>query len=370
MARPSRTAKPAKSRFGTINKLPSGRFRARYVGPDGQRHSAPGTFDTITDADAWLAVRRAEVLKNEWTPPVITGQTFGPYSRQWLSDRALKPRTREDYEYILDHHLTRFDDLALRAITPEMVTTWHTGLVTGPTMRAHAYSLLKTILKTATEYDLISANPCRIRGAGSAKRVHKVRPVSLPELEVMVGEMPPRWRLMLLFGAWGALRYGELIALRRKDISADGATIRIRRGITRTKKLGRVEGTPKSDAGTRDVAVPPHLVPVVLAHLDEHAQPGRDGLLFPSATGIPLPTVTFNKYWYRSRAAADRDDCTFHDLRHTGAVMAAATGATIAELMARLGHSTPGAAMRYQHAAQERDVAIAALMSEMAKKTF
>jgi Phage integrase family len=68
---------------------------------------------------------------------------------------------------------------------------------------------------------------------------------------------------------------------------------------------------------------------------------------------------TFGKAFDKARAAAGRPDLHFHDLRHTGAVLAAQTGATLAELMARLGHSTPGAAMRYQHAAADRDRAIA-----------
>ena len=72
-------------------------------------------------------------------------------------------------------------------------------------------------------------------------------------------------------------------------------------------------------------------------------------------------------WWFRARKAAGRDDLRFHDLRHTGAVLAASTGATLAELMARLGHSTPSAAMRYQHAAQDRDRVIADALSELAR---
>ncbi|WP_157011436.1 tyrosine-type recombinase/integrase, partial [Mycobacterium celatum] len=82
--------------------------------------------------------------------------------------------------------------------------------------------------------------------------------------------------------------------------------------------------------------------------------------------GGHLAPSTLNRHWYRARAAAGRDDLRFHDLRHSGAVLAAATGATLADLMARLGHSTPAAAMRYQHAAQGRDKAIAELLSKLA----
>jgi integrase len=123
------------------------------------------------------------------------------------------------------------------------------------------------------------------------------------------------------------------------------------------------------------VAIPPHLVPLLKAHIGEHVAFGKDALLFPGSDGQHLapstlygkaPTKTKAGYgFYAARMAAGRPDLRWHDLRHTGAVLAASTGATLAELMARLGHSTPGAAMRYQHAAQGRDVAIAQALSAL-----
>jgi integrase len=92
----------------------------------------------------------------------------------------------------------------------------------------------------------------------------------------------------------------------------------------------------------------------------------RDSLIFPTEQGGYLQPSTVYRHWYRARALAGRDDLRWHDLRHSGAVLAAATGASLAELMARLGHSTPQAAMRYQHAAQGRDREIAALLSKLA----
>ncbi len=74
---------------------------------------------------------------------------------------------------------------------------------------------------------------------------------------------------------------------------------------------------------------------------------------------------TFYKVYYPARKAADREDLRWHDLRHTGAVLAVQTGVTFAELMGRLGHSTPGAAMRYQHAAADRDAEIARRLSAL-----
>ena len=124
-------------------------------------------------------------------------------------------------------------------------------------------------------------------------------------------------------------------------------------------------GTPKSAAGTRQVAVPPHIVPALQQHLDAHVRPGADALLFPSVRDPQkhLQPTVIHQSWRKARAKAGHEDLRIHDLRHTGATLAAMAGATLAELQARLGHSTVGAALRYQHAAQGRDAEIAAKLS-------
>ena len=73
------------------------------------------------------------------------------------------------------------------------------------------------------------------------------------------------------------------------------------------------------------------------------------------------------KPFYRARTAVGLPALRWHDLRHFSATTAAGTGATLAELQARLGHSTVAAAMRYQHAASGRDEAIAEAMSNVVK---
>ena len=72
------------------------------------------------------------------------------------------------------------------------------------------------------------------------------------------------------------------------------------------------------------------------------------------------------KVYRRARKVAGREDLRWHDLRHTGATMAAQAGATLAELMNRLGHSDVKAALIYQHAAAGRDAEIARRLSAMA----
>jgi integrase len=191
---------------------------------------------------------------------------------------------------------------------------------------------------------------------------------------------------MVVLATWCAMRDSELIELRRSDIDIydrverdqDGNETKVREGVIHIRRAAvRVKGgweigLPKSEAGIRDVIIPPHALPAIEAHLaSKFVVTENDALLFPPQRGeidengkpVRLQPSTLYRHFYKARAAAKREDLRFHDLRHTGATMAARTGATLAELMARIGHSTPQAAMRYQHAAAGRDREIAAGMS-------
>jgi integrase len=368
-----------KRTFASINRIASGRWQVRYTGPDGVRRYAPHTFAERVTAEAFVVNLRRRIDRDQWD---ATGDqpkeqvAFGAYAARWLADRRvagrpIKPRTRAHYQGILDDHLLpTFGNRQVAAIRPKDVREWYeVTLVDRPTMRSHGYSLLRTILGCAVNDEIIDNNPCRIVGAGRAKRVHKIRPASIEELAVLTEQMPERLRLMVTLASWCALRFGETVELRRGDIDLSEEVIRIRRAAVRTKGAYTIT-TPKSDGGVRDVDIPPHIIPAIEDHLAKHVGRSRDSLLFPALgdtnRGSHLQPSTLMRHWYKARKQAGREDLRWHDLRHSGAVLAAATGASLAELMERLGHSTPAAAMRYQHAARGRGREIAALLSKLA----
>jgi integrase len=371
--------------FGRIEKRTNGRFRAGYTGPDRRLYRAPMTFATRDDAIAWLSARRAEIEMEIWAPEVAARgsasravPTLQAYADIWLETRktqgrALRPTTTQQYRMLLDRFIyPTFGDERLDRISNEDVNDWYDALAPGrETIRAQAYSLLRTIFASAASerpHPLVPYNPAQIRGAGSAKRAHQVKPASLDELRTIVEEMPDRYKLMALLAAWCAMRFGELTELRRGDIDLRAGRVKVRRGVVRVDGEFII-GPPKTDAGVRDIAIPPHLMPLVKDHLADHTGPGRDSLLFPASgdTNRHMAPATLYKVYYPARLAAGREDLRWHDLRHTGAVLAAQTGATLAELMGRLGHTTPGAAMRYQHAAADGDAEIARRLSALAE---
>jgi integrase len=386
MSRPKPPPRSTRRGFGRLRQFRSGRWKASYTGPDGKLYEAPHTFGAKVDAEAWLTDRRRELDRDLWSPPATDEQRkaatrqkkaaaerFEDYAHRWLATRTVKgrplrPRTVAHYEQLLDDHINpTFGAKPVRDISMAAVDRWYAKTLTDhPTMRAHAYSLLRTILETARTRDrIIDTNPCVIRGAGTATRKIKPKPATLDELAVLESKMPERYRLMVPLAAWCALRFGELVELKRGDIDLDDNVVKIRRAAVRVDG-GWLVGDPKSDAGIRNVAIPPHIVPAVKAHLAAHVGRGGNELLFPARNGGHLQPSTLGRHFYKARTAAKREDLRWHDLRHSGAVLAAQTGATLAELMARLGHSTPAAAMRYQHAAQGRDQVIAAALSALA----
>jgi integrase len=369
-----------KRQFGNVRKLPSGRFQARYTAPDGSYVTAPQTFAAKIHAETWLGDRLREIDAGAWIPNAVAERrrkraTFKEYSEQWVETRTvagrpLKARTKALYEGILKRELLpAFGTRGLASIKPEDVRKWYAKtLVDKPTTRAHTYALLKAILTTAMDEEYIDTNPCRIRGAGVTKAVHKTTPATVAEIEAITAKMPERLQLAVTCASWLAMRLGEILELRRGDVDLDAGVVRVRRALVRVGGTLQVD-TPKSVAGVRDIAIPPHLVERFADHLAMHVGPGADVLLFPSSADPARWHQSKRLYelYREARAAAARDGLRWHDLRHSGAVLAALSGASLAELMGRLGHSTPHAALRYQHVASGRAQAVAAAMSKLAE---
>ncbi len=107
--------------------------------------------------------------------------------------------------------------------------------------------------------------------------------------------------------------------------------------------------------------------PELEGHLRHYVAASPDAPVFTGPHGGVLYRKTFSRHWRTARTEVGVERLHFHDLRHTGNTLAAATGASTKELMSRMGHANPRAALLYQHATADRDRAIAKALSELAK---
>lgn len=170
----------------------------------------------------------------------------------------------------------------------------------------------------------------------------------------VAGRMPSEYRLAVSLAFWLSLRLGEVLALRRRDIDLERGA-HVTHALSYTKEDGFVDSTPKTEAGVRDIPIPGPLMGDIRAHLDEHAMPGADGLLFHSERGGFLYQGEFEKMYAKARDAAGFPGVRFHDLRHSGNTwFAQHTDATVADLQRRGGWSTPAMALHYLHSDGER----------------
>jgi integrase len=367
------------------------------------------TFATKADATVWVDLQRADQVRGLWqatatatasTPALalarrVEVRTVGEYVQEWITRHpSARPGTKELYAGLLRTCLV--EDLGrvpVTDLTAEMVRRWHfelgerlaadadrrraallakgrrlsnASVSDGRTRQAQAYRLLRAAMSTAVTDGVIDTQPCRIRGAGTPRaalgRVPDLADRLLSPVQVaeVADAMPPRYRALVLAAAWSGLRQGELMALTRADLDLDKmpAIVRVRRSVRRSESGTVRTDLPKTPASIRTVSLPVPLADVLAAHLAEFVGPEPDAALFRTATGTLPARSNLSTTFGRALVTAGAPQVRFHDLRHVAQVYAAEAGATLPELMARLGHATPAAALVYLHARTDRDQAL------------
>lgn len=286
--------------------------------------------------------------------------------------QASGPARRSSYEINLRRHiLPTLGDTDLSKFSPSTVRSWHATLLAAekpgtPTV-AKCYRLLHAILATAVEDELIPKNPCVLRGASTDRPAE--RPVAtVQQVYAIVDAIGPNLRALVIFATFTGLRIGELRALKRSRLDLTKKTVEVVEQYQELSSGELVLGPPKTDAGRRTVAIPDAIVPELKMHIAAYVGDGPDALVFPGTQRQPLHRKTFYRNWNKATAEAGLPGFHFHDLRHTGNTLAAATGASTKELMSRMGHASPRAALIYQHATRDRDAAIAAALSKVIVK--
>lgn len=328
------------------------------------------TFQRRKDADAFASTVEADKLRGVVVDPRAGRISLTDYATTWMERRTdIRPTTRAKYRHLLDKHvlpvLGRHD---LSRLAPSSVRGWYMAVRSDHEVTADdAYRLLRAILNTAVADELIAVSPCKVKGAGQVRSPE--RPVaSVAELQAAVEAAPERYRLALLLPGWCQLRRGEVLGLQRRDVDLLHATIRVERAWSAPMGKAPTLGPPKTAAGTRTLAVPANVLPALEWHLDHYVPADPVAWLFGTRSGTALSPRNLNRVWEAARKKVDRSDLRLHDLRHSGLTWAAASGASVAELMRRGGHANARAALRYQHATEDRDRVIADALADLASK--
>lgn len=357
-----------KRRFGSVRQLPSGRFQIRYPGPDGKLRSGGTTYTSEREAEKQLSLIEARLVTGDWTDPKRAKVKLSDYAGKWIKERPnLRARTVEIYSGLLRRHIAPYlGNLPIGKIDTAAVREWRATLLAegvGASEVAKAYRLLRAVLMTATDDVIIPRNPCRIKGAGEEKPDE--RPVlTVAQVFRLADMVPERFRALVLLATFASLRWGEVVVLRRMDLDLGAGTVTVRRAQVELDGGELIVGPPKSRAGLRTVALPQGIIPDLRRHLGKFAGDGDDALIFTGARGGVLRRANFRRAtkWGATVANLGVPNLHFHDLRHTGNTFAAASGASLRDLMERMGHDSVRAALIYQHRTAGGNRAIARAM--------
>ncbi|HEY1118909.1 MAG TPA: site-specific integrase, partial [Acidimicrobiales bacterium] len=290
----------ARRTFGTVRKLPSGRWQARYSLDAGDRITAPHTFPTKGDAQRWLATIEADIARGTWHDPTLGHTTIAEWADRWLATKlpTVRRATADQYEYILRMHIVpHLGDRELGTFAPADVQAWlgmmHRRSGLAPNTVAKVYRLLKNMLGGAVEVGMIARNPCTIRGAGT-ERPPEIEVATPEQVAALADACGDHYRALVFVAAYGGLRWGELGGLQRRHVDLSTGVVLVE------QKLGEVNGVleidaPKTDAGRRSVALPALAVDELERHLHANVEPLATSLVFTAAEGGYLRRSNFRR---------------------------------------------------------------------------
>lgn len=376
--------KTNRTNFGNVRQLNSGRWQARYPSEDGPRMNAPSTFATAKEAWTHVSSVQSDRARGVYHDHRKGERVLADFAAEWISNGGsrgkLAVRTHELYEDLLARHIApTIGKKPIGKISASMVRSWYTVLgrdlalrasqpradggkrvATGLTRQRQAYALLKAVMATATTDGLVGSNPCQIAGAGVVRT--KERPfLSVADFVILMEALPADLRpvIALTFGAH--LRLGEVVALIRSDLDLEACKLRVERQAVQTRKGVVTTATKTED--TREVDLPAITIEAMNEYLKTVPRALPSAPLFRREDGKALTRAQLQHAFEKAREEVHLEQYHFHDIRHSGLTLSAQSGATTRELMQRAGHTTMSAAMKYQHAADERGKVVAASMN-------
>jgi integrase len=312
------------------------------------------TFERRADAETFLTTMEGSKVRGEWVDPRRARVRLEDWTERWLDTTVhLKPKTQTGYESLLRTHiLPAFGKTPLGAIEPDDVSAWVSEMANqglSASRIRQAYRVLSAALKAAVVSRYIVSSPCiGVRLPRPARR--EMHFLSVEQVEGLAAATAKPFDVMVNLMAYGGLRWGEAIALKRTRCDLLRSRIEVAESLAQVG--GEFHFGPTKTYETRSVRVPGFLRDMMAQHLSVHVAQNPTALVFTEPDDSPLRHWWFwHRIWAPAIAAAGvPSDLRIHDLRHTCTALLIAQGAHPKAIQTHLGHSTIQVTMdRYGH---------------------
>jgi len=359
---------------GSIKQRNNGKYLARYTAPDGRERSK--TFKRKTDAQKWLSTQTADLARGEWTDPKLGRMTFAEWVEEWEKTlHHLKPTSKtQKINCVKNHLLPRFGDYPLKSITTarvkQMVTDNVAAGYAAQTIQRNVI-VLQTILGAAIEDGRLSQNACTKVKVPSpdSPRQRFLSPEQVRDVAEAIE--PAYYRPFVYCGAYLGLRFGELAGLEVGSVDPLRRTVEVTQQATDNN--GQIVWQPpKTKASIRTVTMPTWIAEMIAEHLASE-QVQTSGLVFPNTEGRVMRSHVFGRGWRKAVnkvfSGTELEGLVFHELRHTAASLAIASGAPLIFIRDRMGHANISQTMdTYGHLYPDYDEPIADELDAMARR--
>lgn len=301
------------------------------------------SFRTRKLAEEWLRTQGVDRSRGEWMDPRAGQVRFSVQAERWMASRRSNRRSTaaRDESVLRSLVLPYLGERPVGLITVETIEEWIDQLVESgkaPATIHKAAQLASGVLASAVRARRLARNPAEGISLPPLEKQER-RFLSADEIWLLADAIDPSYRALVLLGAYGGLRLGELAALRVSSFGVGLRTVTVTETLSDVR--GRISiGAPKTRSSIRTVALPAFVIPELEAHLASiDNSPGA--LLFTAPMGGPLRFSAFRqRAWAPAVRAAGLEWCTPHALRHSQAALLIEAGEDPYVISKRLGHAS------------------------------
>ena len=346
------------------------KYQVLYRDPATRRERSAGVYARKADAARKQREIEHQLDTGTWIDPSLGRTPISDWSLEWLGSRShLKPKTMEGYESLLRSRiLPEFGSRSLQEIRPIDIEVWvrrmsEDGL--SPSRIGQAVSVLSQVMDAAVRNMMIARNPAAMVRK-PRKIAREMQFLNASQVGNLAGAVPDRYVALIYTLAYGGIRAGEAVALRRRRINLLRNEFVVAESATEVH--GQLVFGETKNRITRTITIPRFLREMYEDHLTLYADPAGESLVFTSTDGEPLRLSNFRNRVWRSalREAQLPENLRIHDLRHTAASLLISQGVHPRFVQEHLGHSSIAITMdRYGHLYPEDRIRVAEVLESV-----
>lgn len=350
--------------MGVTKRKDTGRWRARYAGPDGREHSRD--FDRKGDAEKWLTTQQSAIIRGEWVDPILGKTTVGEFGPRWLTTKKTrKATTYATYDSVWRTHIKpKWKNVPLSKVSHIDVAEWIAGLEGSASTVRKVHQAFHSMLELAVRGKMLAYNPARGVDLPRVRSKEK-KFLTAGQVDALADAAGGHYAPLVYFLAYTGCRWGEATALIVARLDLLRARAQVEETFT-SLSGGRAYDTPK-DHQRREVPLPRFLVDMLTT-----ATAGKPAaaLVFTTESGYPLQLSNFRQRVFDPACEkAKVGELTPHDLRHTAASLAIASGASVKAVQSMLGHKTATMTLDlYGHLYPDEMDALASALDKVAEE--